>query len=1564
MNCNGTGALKFVTCNNVTIEGIDWEKCGTSNTSSTNSGIEFHNSSNVLITSCLLYNFKGQVVLLSNVSGDVHIHNCTFMYNSQYGGHGTAVYYLPWKQDDVIKKLVIEASNFTMNGQAQSVVYIGDCVNKCFVDVFLQDSVFINNQGVPLYHSGSHLHVCGSVLFNGNKANAGGGIYSANSTVSLCEGSNVQFVRDTVETNGGAICVNNSKVYFSTNSFVNFENNDAREKGGAIYSDTSDITFDGNSSVTFSDNEANDDGGAVYSEASSHITFDGNSSVTFNGNRANDNGGAVYCVDSSHITFDDNSSVTFNDNIANDGGAVYCVVSSHITFDDNSSVTFNDNIANDGGAVYCVVSSHITFDDNSSVTFNGNRAYDNGGAVYCVVSSHVTFDDNSSVTFNDNIANDGGAVYCVVSSHITFDDNSSVTFNGNRAYDNGGAVYCEASSHITFNSNSSVTFNGNRAYDNGGAVYSEFASHVTFDDNSSVTFNDNIANDGGAVYCVAASHITFNSNSSVTFNGNRANDNGGAVYCEDSSHVTFDGNSSVTFNGNRANDNGGAVYCGASSNVTFDDNSSVIFNNNEARYIGGAIYLDSSYIRFQGISTIKFNNNTATLNGGAIATLQHSSVTFTRHSVVVFYSNVASQDGAGVYSAFGSTCSFSENSCVTFHSNIAQQNGAAVYLFEKVVLTINGRSNITFNNNTAIYNGGVLYLASQSTAVFTGTSNTLFQYNRATLNGGVIYCSRQSKIHLNESTSINFMHNTAETGGACSILQSYMLCAGNSLVVIANNSADLGGALYASDSNVLFTGITSVKFTDNIADNGGAVYAVQSSLTFTENSSVNFTNNAVKESGGAMHISDNFSAIFQDKSQITWFHNTADRYGGAIYAELTHTSNSVITFLTTGINFSNNTALRGSDVYVDIPTSCNDTCLQNSIIGTNNYSFINSSLHRYIDTPPKILEFYNTTTCIENDTNKNCQTYLTRNIMLGQEIIIDACVLDYYDQPVDGTLFIINGKNGDHQLINGSSYVLVVTCEGFRGIRIIGEEVSDVVNYSITITSHDGSKSDLKTISMKLITELSPCHPGFHYDNDTQRCICYSDSDIVSCSGSTSSIKRGYWFGEIDDKTTVTVCPNNYCNFACCETINGFYELSPMRTDQCNLQRSGTACGSCEDGYTLSFDSVECVSVSQCTTGQTVLIVTLSIIYWIAIVVLVFIMTYYHVGIGYLYVITYYYSVVDILLSDTLYTTQGLFTAVSIMSSIAKVTPQFLGQLCLVQNMDGIDQQFIHYVHPLAVSIILSVICMSARISYRISAFVSRGIIHVICFLLLLSYTSVATTSLLLLRSLTFHNVDKVYTYLSPDIEYFHGRHLPYVIAAILCTLVIVVGLPLLLLLEPFLNHKINFTRIKPLLDQFQGCYKDKYRRFAAYYMSCRLVIILIVIANSSNDNTTQYLLITVNAIFSLFQVTIRPYASNLLNMFDGMILHLIIVVSMIPLVDNFDQDLLLSFIFITILLPLGAFLMMEIYLYKETIKKVTTTCMPPKPDTATDNNEIPMRDFVDSVVDDTSRRNAYICEM
>ena len=82
---------------------------------------------------------------------------------------------------------------------------------------------------------------------------------------------------------------------------------------------------------------------------------------------------------------------------------------------------------------------------------------------------------------------------------------------------------------------------------------------------------------------------------------------------------------------------------------------------------------------------------------------------------------------------------------------------------------------------------------------------------------------------------------------------------------------------------------------------------------------------------------------------------------------------------------------------------------------------------------------------------------------------------------------------------------------------------------------------------------------------------------MVHCSGSNSTIKRGYWFGIVNGQPTVSVCPVNYCDFTCCDTTDGFYHLSPLRTNQCRLHRSGSACGNCEEGWTLSFDSTECI---------------------------------------------------------------------------------------------------------------------------------------------------------------------------------------------------------------------------------------------------------------------------------------------------------------------------------------------------------------------------------------------------
>ena len=208
-------------------------------------------------------------------------------------------------------------------------------------------------------------------------------------------------------------------------------------------------------------------------------------------------------------------------------------------------------------------------------------------------------------------------------------------------------------------------------------------------------------------------------------------------------------------------------------------------------------------------------------------------------------------------------------------------------------------------------------------------------------------------------------------------------------------------------------------------------------------------------------------------------------------------------------------------------------------------------------TPPSKLELSNPAMCIDNNNSTICKTYFIKGIMLGQELITDACVRDHYNQPTDGTEFVATGKDQDHYL-DGSKSVLIF-CNVLEGISIAGNKVAQRSNFSMTITSRDGSKSELKAISTKLVIELSPCHPGFYYDNKTHRCVCYNGTDIVSCSGVTSFIKIGHWFGKVNRESTISICPINYCNFTCCETTNGFYHLSPVRSNQCSSHRSGAA---------------------------------------------------------------------------------------------------------------------------------------------------------------------------------------------------------------------------------------------------------------------------------------------------------------------------------------------------------------------------------------------------------------------
>ena len=1319
----------------------------------------------------------------------------------------------------------------------------------------------------------------------------------------------------------------------------------------------------------------NNEGVSIY--LTNHHILHVNGEVLFENNVAED-GTGIYITDHSTVIFGENSNVKFINNSANYfGAAIFLCKNSTATFDNNSIVTFNDNVAGNG-TIYSKIGSNVIFRATCEVSFRNNLATQHGSAIYSYDNSQIIFKGNSRVSFNTNaISSDnahtqnGGAMLSENNGNIVLEENSITRFGNN----SGSAIFSIHNSNVTFKDTSRVTFINNIAH-YCGVLTSALFSTISFTGDTKVMYDSNTVSytltsehdsSAGTICTFQRSEIIFTEHSLVTFINNKA-DRGGAVIIFDN-NVIIEKYSIVIFNNNVAlYSSGGAFVCSNNSNVTIKGNSNVTFNNNKASQSGGAIHsYNMCRITFKDNSTSTFINNTARDNGGALLSSSLSEISFQDNSVVIFDGNTA--DNGGVFYFTNSTIIFKESSVTSFNSNKARQRGGVGYFNFNSQVMFEGTITIKFDNNIAEKIAGVLYSA-MSNIQFKENCTISVTNNKATFDGGGLYFDRNSDVLFTEFANITFKYNKAFYGGAivANDHSNITVTRNAVLLFVSNEATQSGGAGYFNCScNFIITQNSMVKFYYNKAFQGGAVCINDyTKFMIIGKSTTPFQNNLATVTGGAIIILNESIIILDNHIDVKFINNNA-QYGGAIFLDTT--SVLVNSSYINCINFTSNVAkVLGNSIYQDTAAFCNSSCLSNRIVNTD---------IQFLATPPNELKFYYRAICIDNDQNViHCSNYYMQDVMLGTEIMIPACVLDYYNQSVNSTQFLVEGEIHSNCFISGSKETLI-SCDTFKGISIMSNKtLTRLTNFSVSITLNTVLNSQWKQISVNLIIELSPCHPGFWQYPKSRTCECYNASNIVFCSGSSSTIKRGYWFGNVTGKPTVIFCPINYCNFTCCETSNGYYHLSPVRDNQCRSHRSGAACSSCEEGYTLSFDSVECVHFNECSIGWTILVLALVVLYWIIIIAAVFSLVHFKVGLGNLYAITYYYSVVDLLLSRNWYHSDAIYTTINVMSSIAKIIPQFLGKFCLITSMSGIDQQFIHYIHPVAISLFLVMITVLARRSRRLSHIISKGIIRVICCLLLLSYTSLATTSLLLMRPLIFHDVNKVYTYVSPDVEYFHGRHLVYVIVAVLFTVVIVIGLPLLLAFEPFLNSKVNFIKIKPLLDQFQGCYKDKYRCFAAYYMICRLMIVTIVLINSFNDLFFQYLLITICIVIAILHQLFRPYSSSLLNKFDGFILQLLALVSAPPLTtfhDTFDSSLVVVMIFVLVALPSLVFITISLMLNKEKFEKLLAYCyikclqlwrhneIPP--------NEIPLivnegsSEFY-NIIDDSKRINAIICDM
>ena len=964
-------------------------------------------------------------------------------------------------------------------------------------------------------------------------------------------------------------------------------------------------------------------------------------------------------------------------------------------------------------------------------------------------------------------------------------------------------------------------------------------------------------------------------------------------------HILLSG---VTFtnNGKRSATGNGSSY---SLNVNVVDALNIMIEDSNFTHNNGdsVVYFNVSTYKTKGTHVL-FNNtwfHGNAMENGVVVQIYFYNVHLAKQSILqLSWSNFTSNVGSSVLS------------CQTYGSNIniklentkfSHNNGST--LFGAVNFPINAmNSSILIRNTNFIDNDiSALYIAvhSQSTqilfddVVIMGGSNTDTQYN-----GLYIVTDYACIININE-LSLQYLNISNYGLYVEALIYDFTLRDSSIINSFGLKSPAHFDIKYANFSSEFF--ITNCSFTHNYLTTDRTIgivsilgeitgYMILESLKFTNNSGCAlYVANCQVDMRGTSIFKDNNAieggAIYFDNSLVIWRNttllfqnNAAALYGGAVFVKIT--KGYKLFFqppLCVNVSFlDNSAAFGGNSWYFSIPTSCplNISAVLYQLTRIN-YGF--STYNKQINASPNDLRFTSTSTrCVDNTTR--CSSYSVKNIMPGQILNIPAEVVDYFNLPAGPMQFYVTCINCSGYHITGNNPVLIG--KSFQDVAIVGRNVVSN-NTNVTLLLRSFLNAETKVISINLTVELTTCVPGFEYYNESgfQTCKCYKNrKHIIFCSSDTSAeIKKGYWIGIVNNKTTTTFCPKKYCTLKHCGNTTDYCTL-PLRYDiQCGEHRCGPACGSCTPNHVLSFDSDVCVNENQCSTRMTALLLILSFMYWIVVVAVIIILTNFNfqVGLGYAYGIVYFYSVIDILIEENVLVTGGLFRFVATFSSFAKLTPQFLGTMCFIKSgqWSGIDQQFFHYVHPIAILFILLLIILVARYSPRVSMLIGRSIIRAICLILLLAYTSIASTSLELLRPLMFHDVQGVYTYSSPHLPYFQCRHILYGCFAIVCEIVIVIGLPLLLILEPFISYKVDFARIRPLLDQYQGCFKDNRRTFAAFYLLCRLAIIAVVYAETRNYYNRLFMLNVVCIIIAMVHTSVLPYKNSNLNTLDGIIL-------------------------------------------------------------------------------------------
>ena len=407
------------------------------------------------------------------------------------------------------------------------------------------------------------------------------------------------------------------------------------------------------------------------------------------------------------------------------------------------------------------------------------------------------------------------------------------------------------------------------------------------------------------------------------------------------------------------------------------------------------------------------------------------------------------------------------------------------------------------------------------------------------------------------------------------------------------------------------------------------------------------------------------------------------------------------------------------------------------------------------------------------------------------------------------------------------------------------------------------SDSYLNVFHIRQIT----CPTGFVKIDE--RCQCdpvLVQYGITNCNINDQTILRpaNSWISATTHNNSYTYHISLHCPFHYCLSLSSHLNFSTPNS-QCQFNRSGLLCGHCQQGLSTIFSSFHC---QQCSSTYLLIIIHIAVA-GLTLVLLLFVLNL-TVTDGTINGFILYANIISIN-TPVIFTELNRFTPTYAFISVVNFNLDI--QTCFYNGMDDYAKMWLQLAYPFYIIFIATLIIITSRYSTTMQRLTARRALPVLATLFLLSYTKILriVCSVLFFYSTITHLPSKHATLVwSVDVNVpLFGVRLTILFIVCLILFLILVSFDIILLFTRTLSMFRFINKFKPLLDAYQGPYKDKFYYWTGLQLLVRVVFFGISSLDININIAISILLLSViiglHGVMRPFKIKYKNYQEMLL---------------------------------------------------------------------------------------------------